>query len=367
MKNEIRQITGLRGVIAFLIAYVLHWTLLFGAVPEFHNMHLEYLFGASCPLIFLSPNLFFLLSGYLIHKSYYNRITDKTISLKEFFLPKMRKMYPMVILTASITFIVQNIGFQLYGEYILHADGGEVRNSFVALLLSFLGMQSGYFSDNDTLSVNGPAWFVAILFLCYGMYFLFTSFPRKVWMQRLLYLITTVVGVVLIIDAPGVFLLYSVNGRGYCSFFLGVLICEFVSFIEGMDISDNMRLLLKNIIYIVSLICLGGSFYLCCVKSKGIPYEPLALAVLFWPALMYIVIHGYVLRRLLSLKVFVLLGKISMPIFLCNLPTDLLIRMVDKVFELNLNYKDPWLWFVHIIISLIIATVFHFFSRTHID
>lgn len=358
MVNEIRQITGLRGIIAFLIAYVLHWALLFGAVPEFHNSYAEYLFGASCPLIFLSPNLFFLLSGYLIHKSYYKRITDKTISLKEFILPKIKKIYPMVIVTAIIVFLLQNIGYYMYGEYILHADGGEARNSVFALLISFLGMQSGYFSDNDALSVNGPAWFVSILFLCYGIYFLFTSSIKDKWLQRTLYLIMVVIGGFLIIDVPGVPLLYSVNGRGYFSFFLGVLICDGVSFIEDMDRVD-CREKLSKIIYVLSLFSCGCAFYFCCIKSNDIPFEPLILAMFFWPALMYIVMYGYVLRRILSLNIFVLLGKISMPIFLCNFPTDLTIRMVDKAFELELDYKDPFLWILHIIISLMIAAIFH--------
>lgn len=358
-KNKIMQIAGLRGITAFLIAYVLHWTLLFGAVPEFHNSLAEYLFGVSCPLIFLSPNLFFLLSGYLIHQSYYKRIADKKISFKNFILPKIKKIYPMVIVTAIITFILQNIGFLLYGEYFLHADGGEIRNSVFSLLLSFLGMQSGYLSDNDAMSVNGPAWFVSILFLCYGIYFFVTSMLKRKWLQEVAYFFIVILGGFLIIDAPGIPFLYVVNGRGYLSFFLGVLIREFVHLIENLKVTDKISGYIKDMVYIVALVICGCSFYFCCIRTNDILFEDLVLSFMFWPALMYIVIHGHILSRLLSLKGFVLLGELAMPIFLCNFPTDICIRMCDVCFGLNLNYKNPWFWFLHIIISLIIATVFH--------
>lgn len=358
MVNEMKQVTGIRGIMAFLIAYVLHWALLFGAVPEFDNLYIENLFGASGPLIFLSPNLFFLLSGYLIHKSNKERIENKKISWKNFIFPKVKKMYPMVIVTACLVFVMQNIGKIMYGQYFLHADGGEIRYSIFALLLSFVGMQSGYFSDNDTLSVNGPAWFISVLFLCYTIYFFSTSLPKNVYLKRIVYFVMVILGGVLIINAPNFPFLYSVNGRGYFSFFGGVLIRELVVYIDCID----SAILQKNInrsIYVFSLLSCAASFYLCCINTNDIPHEAFVLAVLFWPSLMYIVIHGYVLRHILSLNIFILLGKVSMPIFLCNFPTDILIRLVDVVFKLNLDYKNPWLWGGHVIISLLIAIGFH--------
>lgn len=348
---EIKQITGLRGVIAFLIAYVLHWALLFEEIPEFGNVILDSIFAYGCPIIFLSPNLFFLLSGYLIHQSYNSRISENKISFKDFMLPKVKKIYPMVIATAILVFVLQNIGNYILGEYVLHADGGDLRNSLPTLLLSFAGMQSGFFSDNDMLSVNGPAWFVSVLFLCYGIYYFITLLISKKWMRIAVYFIFILIGGWLIWDAPGLLFLYTVNGRGYLCFFLGVLINEVV-----LSIKESSR---KNLLYIFSLLSCVCSFYICCINRTDIPHEDLILAVMFWPAFMYIVIHGFVLSKLLSMKVFLILGKWAMPIFLCNFPTDLMIRLCDKIFLLNIDYSNPWIWCLHVIVSLMIAYFFH--------
>ena len=89
---------------------------------------------------------------------------------------------------ALITWGLQKLGHIIYGVYVLHPDGAEVRNSMWALFVSVLGLQSGWFSDNDTLAVNGPSWFVSIFFICYVIYYLLTRYVKKESVKNVCYI-----------------------------------------------------------------------------------------------------------------------------------------------------------------------------------
>jgi len=349
---KIDQITGLRGVVAFLIAYALHWVLLFQAGPDLYSPFLTGLFSASMLLIVYSPNVFFVLSGYLIHQSYNNRIAKGEISFGRYILPKIRKIYPLVIVTMLVTWGLQNLSLLKWGYYPLHADGGEVRNSVQSLILSILGMQSGYISDNDYCSVNGPAWFVSILFLCYVIYFLITKLFKNKCIQNVVYSVFVILGIYILCTIPNMPLLYSVNGRGYYSFFAGVLMKEV------LDTYVTERN--KKLFYMLFLFAFVGAMSIFALPNVDEYVKVLVLAFFFWPSLVYLVIHGFVLKNILALPCFVWLGKISMPIFLCNFPTLLMICICDLYFGLDLKYTNMVVWIVHVIISLVIALAAHY-------
>jgi peptidoglycan/LPS O-acetylase OafA/YrhL len=78
-----------------------------------------------------------------------------------------------------------------------------------------------------------------------------------------------------------------------------------------------------------------------------------------WVPALYLTIYGRVLRRFCSLKPVVWLGGMAMPIFLCDIPTKLVIRMADIGLGLSLDYSRPWVWLGHIALSLLVAWVFH--------
>lgn len=358
-KKSISQITGVRGIVAFLIAYVLHWALLYWAIPDFNNEVLEAAFGSSATVLLYSPNLFFLFSGYLIHQSSNVKIISGDMSFGDYILPKIKKLYPIVITTAIITWTLQNLGRLMWGYYPLHADGGEMRNSIISLLLSFLGIQSGVISDNDTLSVNGPAWFVSVLFICYALYYIITYFIKSKLGQNFVYLLISLLGVYVIVTSPNLPFLYMVNGRGYFNFFLGVLIKEYVDFVEKGIEPVWIKRGLKVFTYVIAAVAFLYSFERCCLHGNETEGMVFILTLMFWPSLVYLVIHGYIFKWIFSFPLFVWLGKVSMPIFLCNFPTDLLIRMCDIKFQWNLDYTNPWVWLIHIIVSLVIVVIFH--------
>ena len=348
------EITGLRGIAACIIAYVFHYTILFQAMPQVNSCQ-TFIMGELARYGAYMSEIFFVLSGMLMYEKYHNRLSEE--DLVPFFFSKMRKTFPLMICTACLTWILQRVGHWRFGYYILHADGGETRNSLKALLLSVTGLQTGWFSDNDVFAVNGPSWFISVWLVCQFIFFLITKYIKRDGLQNLGYGLMMVLGAVLMVTPFRLPLLYQCNGRGYFSFFAGIFLIQF------FHILNERR---RKVGCVISLAMLLAA--LCYAKNREISIFVLYVSVFLWPSLVFLCCNSSLLKKILSCKVMVILGSICMPIFLCNMFTDVLIRFVDLQLQLNIDYADPWVWVGHVIFSLLIAGVFHliFEKRTFI-
>lgn len=158
------EITGLRGLSACAIAYIFHYTELFHTMPERFPIQAAVM-GFLARYGVCMSEIFFMLSGLLLYWSYQKRLSEGELRLGSFILPKMKKIYPMMMASALVTWLLQKVGYAIYGVYILHPDGAGVRNSLKALLVSLLGLQTGWISDNDTLGGQRTV-LVCQCFLC---------------------------------------------------------------------------------------------------------------------------------------------------------------------------------------------------------
>lgn len=341
------EITGLRGLSACVIAYIFHYTELFHTMPQAGIVQ-EAVMGFLARYGVYMSEVFFMLSGFLLYHTYHDRIAEHKISLGNFMIPKMKKIYPMMIVTAIVTWLLQKVGYGIYGSYLLHADGGAIRNSFKALLVSVLGLQSGWISDNDVLAVNGPSWFISILFLCYAIYYLVTYGIKKPWQQNVCYGGMAILGIVLMIHPLGLPLLYLTNGRGYFSFFAGVLLAQVV--MRQREWMRQWGCLLAALIGVGALI----------VAEMEPSYRTAGyVSALVWLPLIYLVTNQSVLRSVFGWKPFVWLGNLCMPIFLWNMATDLVIVLLNRLAELDLDFASPWVWLLHVVVSLVVAWAAH--------
>lgn len=358
-KKNILQLTGVRGLIAFLIAYIWHYYLILGVIPFQGNPVTKHLFDSLGSLYFYIPDVFFVISGYLIQKSYSTRIMEQNLSFVGFMIPRVKKIYPIMIATTCITWLLQRYGFYMFGYYPLHADGGEIRNSILSFILSLFCMQSGYISDNDVMAINGPTWFVAVLILCYAIFYMINRYIKTERVKRVIYVLFIFIGIFILEKQPHFPLMYTVNARGYIGFFMGALMSDYnYKYIQNNRYEPECQKKKAFLSYIVVLIIFSITVFL--QQTQDLTFNTSVVCAIIWPLFVYLVIHGYLMSRLFSLKPFVLLGQISMPIFLCNFPTDLLIKICDLYFKWELDYTSELVWLVHVLISLIIAVVFHF-------
>ena len=165
------SITGLRGFIAILTVMGYHYFILLGN-PFEGGATATFLKNVVFIIGMTGPNAFFLMSGFLMHGRAEKRILTGELKFGAYLYGKIRKLYPMMLAGTLIVFAAERIGYEILGAFPVHASGGELRYSVLALILSILGVQSGWISDGDTLAVNGPGWFISCLMICYILYYI---------------------------------------------------------------------------------------------------------------------------------------------------------------------------------------------------
>lgn len=77
-----------------------------------------------------------------------------------------------MIITTIVAALGQWMSLLLYQHEVAIPVLAGVRNSLVAFVLNILGLQCGWVSNHDSLSVNGPTWFISIIMICYIIFFI---------------------------------------------------------------------------------------------------------------------------------------------------------------------------------------------------
>ena len=343
------KIQGLKGIAAIAIAYFFHYAVLLAENP-FSGGFLKNSFFVIQRIGGYAPDLFFLISGFLMMHSYEKKLEKNKLNFREYIVPKVEKIYPLMIFTACVAFFLENVGYKVTGEYPLFATGGEIRYSWKALLLSVMGLQSGIFCDRDAMSVNGPSWFVTIIFLCYIIYYFLMRCCKTKKQIYITSLCIVCVGLFLVLFwwiIPFMPFFCLATGRGYMMFCGGVILYKIMESIP--EHRYMLRTILSGIVLVMGLIL----FF----KSGG--YEELVLMLFVWPELLIIAFCTEGKKGILNTVPAQQLGNMSMSIFLCNLPTDIFINLCNKIFEWNLNYAKAEIWICHIVISLLIVWISH--------
>lgn len=347
MKKTYPGITGLRGVAAFIIAYIFHYQLLFSVMPV-HTPALEKLFQAFGYLFVNASDVFFFLSGFLMYESYHQRIQKSGMSLRKFLFPKMKKIYPLMIVMALWMWLTERIGLALLGAYPLHGDGGKVRYSFFSLLLNMAGLQTGWISDGDVHAVNGPSWFVSVILICYVLFYLILRYAKSRKTELVLFGILTAGGMLFTVFPVELPLLYSCVARGYFGFFGGALIWYITK--EWSPAKKEA----SSIVILAVLTAVLVWLLLPAPEERRVNYPALCIV---WGCCSYLAIYGKVCSAVFSLPPLQWLGKRSMSVFLCNLPTDALLSLLNQVFGWQLDYSRTEIWMIHVVVSLLIVEI----------
>jgi peptidoglycan/LPS O-acetylase OafA/YrhL len=179
---SIDALTGLRFIAAMLV-YLYHLTAFSPGLPEW----LQTFMSAG----FNGVSLFFTLSGFVICYNYYNKMTTRPrSSLWPYFVSRFARVYPMHFFTFLYVFSTVNLSTQLQTK----SDQ----------ILQQLTLTQAWNPDrNAALSFNGPAWSVSVeifLYLCFPpLAYLILRKCQKIW--QLLLLGVLAIGSLLLIAA----------------------------------------------------------------------------------------------------------------------------------------------------------------------
>ena len=284
-KGYFRSLTSLKGL--FILIIVLHNTLdINPVISNIPGVAFLILFGGQ-----LGNSMFYLLSGFLLSAGYRERIQTHQISFPEYLLRRLKKLYPMYVLS-NLAMLLLEIAH--YGVSVINIE---------KIILSALLVRGPY---------NSPTGFVCTLFACYVLYFAITHFAKSSTAYVAGLAFGVILGYNLLLADTDFLYLSSRNGLAYLNFFLGCILAE-----GYPRISEKAHRLLQPL-FLVLLPLL-----MVLMLSVGVEIiagnVQICFAFVICPMILYLALAKGPCRSILQVKPFVALGKISSCIFFWHL------------------------------------------------
>lgn len=294
--NRINLLDGLRGVFCIMILYE-HYSPDFipTAVYEFPLIRHSY----------IVVDFFFTLSGFILSMKY-SRVIKSLTSLRDFFLKRFFRLYPLLILTSSISLIFELASNHWFMDIKNTPDSTDIL--IVRFINDILLINSSNFFGS--FAMNVPSWSISSEFFCYLFFGFFVLIFYKFKMLNKVALgvsILTFMLLVVYLDAP--FSTYNFGYiRGIFSFLVGVSIHLF---------SQNKKIYFSNY---YQYIILGTFVFVCFLLSTEIPYISM-MAALFLPyffafSILVLLNSNGFLTHFLNHKYITRIGEISFSVYL---------------------------------------------------
>lgn len=291
-KGYYRALGALKGLFILIIAF--HNTLsnapLFTGIP---GADFLIQFGGA-----MGNCMFFLLSGFLISANYRDRICSHSIPLRDFLLRRLKKLYPMYLLSNAAALAVEIFR---YGASAINME----KVIFTILLQGGggIGTHAPY---------NRPTWFLSALFVCYILYFGICYFAKSRTHFIFCIIAGVVVGYTALTSELELSFLSPSNGIAYTNFFLGCLFAEVYPLITKKQHRwlQPLFLVVLPLILWLMLSCgveiIAGDLRIC-------------YSFVMCPMILYLALVKGPCRSILQFPGFVALGKISSGIFFWHL------------------------------------------------
>lgn len=332
----------LRFLVAAVIAFLYHFGIIYHASPyiEIRGMNFLYTYG------YLGVELFFMVSGFVMFLSF--DIQKNTFS--HFLKKRIIRIYPVMIITTIIAAIGQWVSLGCFG-HVSALEVGDGRNTLEAFVLNIIGVQCGWSANHDSMSINGPTWFISIVMICYMLFYVIMKYcGNEKEKMNICFALLIVIGIYLgqhNIDFP---LLYESCGRGYTSFFIGTLMAQIVVSID----TEKKRwsaLLMAGL----SIVLYFEMYRLNNLGNIGI-----TTSLVLNTAIIILITQSKIIRMITDNKFISWLGKISFSIYLWNIPIAIWFYLICEVWDKQIEVNKSLFW-MHILISIVLAELTHVF------
>ena len=305
----------------------------------------------------LGVELFFAISGYLFAMASEQRLLSGRQTAGSFLLSRIRRIWPTMVCALFLTAFGQWITYRTFGTYLIINDAR--RNGLPAFIFGLLGIQSGWFAQYE-YDMNGPAWYVCVLMICYLFCLLILRFAgRRGSLRYLLYGVMILYGILCCIMDRSIPLCYSINGRGYICFYSGVLIsalhakrtasCGKKPLASRSSKSPVLSALCLSVLAGYALLCASGR----CIRPE------LIFAIIAAPAIMGLLLNGYLLHILSANRVVHYLGGISFDMLLLNFPLAIWINYFVRLLNLPVSFSSAGFFTFFILMTFLTAAGFH--------
>lgn len=294
-------------------------------------------------------DVFFIISGLLFVFSYENKIIQETLSFKSFLIRRIKKLYPLMIISAFCMLILEWI-------YYIHTQSWWLcAGSLYQFFLTILGLNFGYFNF-DLGFLNAPSWYICILVQCYIVAYFLVKHKKS---SLLSYFYAFVICNFLYSTLSYQLQWISYISRGLADFFIGCILMKLLQhhFFESKKNKIN---------YICLFFLLAG--YVIYKKYPifiGDLYQ--ALRLFYFPIFVFLTCNLEV-KRIKYLEKCIGWGGYIMYLF--NLPLQLFLLEAIKFLKLEIQFNSLnfflFQFFFQLVFSIVFALLYSYLSRKFI-
>jgi len=352
-KERLYQIDALKGICCFIICFMQHYDWLltdgFGMPFPLHGRFFEllYKYGYYC------VETFFTISGFMMAYNYRDRLRESiakcNTSLFAFLWGRVRKIYPLLVLTLITTTVLQFPFRLLTGRWFYVEDV-----NLYSFLMSLFSISSGWFVVDVNLNI--PVWFFSVLILCYCVYYLILKFSKgNEDSYRIFSALFVLLGISAFLVPIWKPFLYENTIRGYYCYFLGVLMFEIYDGLKKnkgdtcISISANVCLAL---LLIISALCalFGGEAVL------GIPQ--LIWGAILSPMIIWVFINQKLVMK--TTKAAPIPGGGGTSVYFWHFTCYQIIRIIAEIVNITPYYSSLWFYLV-VVIFISVVSIFSFY------
>lgn len=294
--------------------------------------------------------LFFLLSGYFMYR-YVAKIQSGELSLGKWVGLRAKRLLPMV----AISSVAYEASILIYKAITgtVWPYFGEL--SLFGTIITALGIQGGYAFTNP--GVNNPVWYVSILILCYVVFYIICALSKKLNCSPIYFFVFMILlGVsTQTFNTNQPFLTVSV-GRGYYSFFFGLILAAFV---QKFGVGK------KTII--TSAVALVASIVLFMFPEQAAK-EPLVYVLTFitYPAIV-LLFSSSIANKIFKAKAWGVIGSITFNVYLWHSPLFPLMYGMLALFEITPDFSGVWTMLVFTLVSFAVGAASYFLIEKPVD
>ena len=311
-----------------------------------------YLFGT------VAVQFFFVLSGFIFFYMYNKAISERKISLKNFFILRVSRLYPLHLFTLISVMLLQAYYFNLNGEYFVNSINDLKHFIYHFFLIQEWGLSEG-------LAFNYLSWSISVEILLYIVFFLIATLGIKSLMSSLVVLILSVS--ILIFTKP---MLGSVS-LGFVCFYIGGVTYFIFKIISRSILKKNFRILFSFLLLLLNIIVFGrflNESFLDFQKNFNHLFGERLFILLFFVKFPLIILNLTLIQVYFKNmgKPFQLIGDISYTIYLMHFLIQIIFSLIDKsFFKINFDSNYIFLIFFSVLLfgSFLIYRYFEFKAK----
>lgn len=291
-------------------------------------------------------DFFFVLSGFVFSYVYKKQIAENQISLRKYSVLRLSRLYPLHIVTLIFVAIIQAIRAILDKGFFVYPFNDVYHLILNIFFIQSIGLESGW-------SFNAPSWSVSVEIISYLLFFTIIYRYHSGNKYIMFYVFFVVAGLYIYQINMNVLFFNQNIARVLIGFFVGCIAYEVHSKVSDCRFKGWATVFFACVLIAAST---GAIFF---GYSKFFGKWELVNSLLIYPLIILTTLNIGLINKLLSIKQLTYFGDISYSLYMWHYPVQIVIKTVDEIFGLNLDYSSEKV-FVGIVILTILVSILSF-------